>query len=300
MALLRVDGKQFITTGATYTEVIKGTMFYLMRKFFSKKYIVCAFAVLMTGCASEKDTYKERSAAEIYNAAHDLLTRGDYTLAAKEFNEVDRQHPYSPWASKAQLMSAFSYFEAQKYDEAIDNLDIFMQLHPGHDDVAYAHYLVALCYYEQIPTVDRDQRYTRKAKESLQEIIQKYPKSKYARDAKIKLDLVVDHLAGHEMVIGRYYQHTWDNLAAMNRFKNVITRYEKTNHVPEALYRLVECYLGLGMLEEAHMTSAILGHNFRDSFWYKEAYELLKKYAKVKDYGGFGVLSEAKKASGEG
>ncbi len=243
--------------------------------------------IFIASCSSPNTEYKERGVDEIYNHAHGLLEKEEYTMAAKEFNEVDRQHPYSSWATKAQLMAAYSFFESQKYNDAIDNLDIFIQLHPGHEDIAYAYYLLAMCYYEQIPTIDRDQKFTRKAKQSLDELIKRYPKSKYSRDAKIKLDLVIDHLAGHEMEVGRYYQTAWNFLAAMNRFKHVVSHYETTSHAPEALYRLVEVYLSLGMLEEAQMVAAILNSNFQDSFWYKDAYDLLQEYSKNKNYKGF-------------
>lgn len=242
---------------------------------------------LFSACSSSDSEYKERTVAEIYNHAYELLKQDEFTLAAKEFNEVDRQHPYSPWAKKAQLMAAYSFFEAQKYNDAIDNLDIFIQLHPGYKDIDYAYYLLAMCYYEQIPTIDRDQKITKKARDSFNELIRRHPKSKYARDAKVKLDLVIDHLAGHEMEIGRYYQIIWNNLAAMNRFKRVVSHYETTSHTPEALYRLVEVSLALGMPEEAQMAAAILNHNFQDSYWYRIAYDRLQQYAKSKAYNGF-------------
>jgi len=259
-------------------------------KFFLLFFVATA---LLNGCSSSNTEYKERSVADIYNHAHELLQKDEYTLAAKEFNEVDRQHPYSPWAKKAQLMAAYAFFEAQKYNDAIDNLDIFIQLHPGHKDIDYAYYLLAMCYYEQVPTIDRDQKITRKAKNAFNELIKRYPKSKYARDARIKLDLVIDHLAGHEMEIGRYYQTIWNDLAAMNRFKRVVSLYETTSHAPEALFRLVEVYLSLGMPKEAQLAAAILNHNFQDSYWYKDAYGLLREYAKNKNYKHFSFEEDA-------
>lgn len=241
--------------------------------------LLLLLALLLSSCATEKNDYVERHADDIYTSAHELLLKNEYTLAAKEFAEVDRQHPYSPLAVQAQIMAAYAYYEAQKYNDAIDNLSIFIQLHPGHKDTAYAYYLLAMCYYEQIPTVDRDQKITRDAKQGLEELIKRFPDTKYAKDARMKLDLVNDHLAGHEMEVGRYYMHVWDYLAAMNRFKSVVHTFETTTHVAEALYRLVEIYLNLGMVEEAQMSAAILGHNYGDSFWYKDAYALMKRYA---------------------
>ncbi|MBF0130009.1 MAG: outer membrane protein assembly factor BamD [Alphaproteobacteria bacterium] len=229
------------------------------------------------GCAAEKDeVYIERPVEDLYNDALDLLAKKEYTLAAKAFDEVERQHPYSTWATKAQLMSAYTYYQNNKYDEAIVALDRFIQLHPGHRDAAYAYYLKGLSHYEQIADVGRDQKMTQLAAESLREVVTRFPNSKYARDARLKLELTVDHLAGKEMEIGRGYLTAGQYLAAINRFQAVIGQFQTTTHVPEALHRLVECYLALGLTDEAFRAAAVLGHNFPGSDWYEDSYRDIK------------------------
>jgi outer membrane protein assembly factor BamD len=196
-------------------------------------------------------------------------------VAAESFDEVERQHPYSVWATKAQLMAGYAHYEANKYDEAIIALERFIQLHPGNRDIAYAHYLKALSYYEQISDVSRDQLATERARQSLQELIRRFPNSKYARDARLKLDLTLDHLAGKEMEIGRYYLRKDQYLAAINRFRHVVDRYQTTTHVPEALHRLAEAYSALGVTVEAQRNAAVLGHNYPGSEWYIDSYKLV-------------------------
>lgn len=239
-----------------------------------------ALALLALGavaCSSDdEDAYVERPVEELYNDALDQLQANNYDAAVKSFDEVDRQHPYSVWATKAQLMSAYAHYLGNDYDEAVIALDRFIDLHPGNRDIAYAYYLRAICYYEQITSVERDQRVTRLAMEALRQVTQRFPNSEYARDAALKLDLTRDHLAGKEMHVGRFYQRKDEHLAAINRFKTVIEEYETTTHVPEALHRLVESYLALGIEEEAKMAGAVLGHNFPGSVWYKDSYALLK------------------------
>lgn len=233
-------------------------------------------AVLLWGCSGTPEPkFVERPVEELYNSAMDNLQIGDYEAAAELFDEVERQHPYSTWASQAQLMAAYSYYQAQKYDDAVAALDRFIQLHPGSKDVGYAYYLKALCYYEQISDVERDQKMTRLALESLQELVRRFPESRYARDAELKIDLTRDHLAGKHMEIGRFYQRRDSYLAAINRFRMVIEEYQTTTHVPEALHRLVECYLALGVFDEAQATAAVLGYNFPGSPWYSDSYALL-------------------------
>lgn len=234
-------------------------------------------AVLLAGCAATPDEqpYEERPVADLYNAAQDLLEAGDYRQAATAFDEVERQHPYSVWATKAQLMSAYAFYQNNDYDEALAALDRFIELHPANDDVAYAYYLRALSFYEQISDVARDQKMTRLALDALEEVIRRFPDSKYARDARLKRDLTIDHLAGKEMTIGRYYQRQGKYLAAINRFKIVVETYQTTTHVPEALSRLIESYLALGLKAEAQRTAAVLGYNFPGSAWYKDSYNLL-------------------------
>jgi outer membrane protein assembly factor BamD len=205
----------------------------------------------------------------------DDLGAQDYKNAAKEFEEVDRQHPYSVWATKAQIMAAFTYYQSNKYDDAIIALDRFIQLHPGHRDIPYAYYLKALCYYEQISDIGRDQRLTQQALDALAEVVKRFPESPYARDARLKVELAIDHLAGKEMAVGRYYQANSQYIGAINRYRVVIERYQTTTHVPEALHRLVESYLSLGVKSEAQEAAAVLGYNFPGSDWYQDSYYLM-------------------------
>ena len=241
--------------------------------------LVCACALPLAGCATTKtkaDTaYVARDVSSLYNAAQRTMQRADYIQAAKLFDEVERQHPYSVWATKAQLMAAYANYQNSKYDDAIIAADRFIQLHPGNRDVAYAYYLKALSYYEQITDVRRDQKMTRQALDALQEVVRRFPDSKYARDAKLKIDLTNDHLAGKEMEVGRFYLRQHQYTAAINRFRTVVENYQTTSHVPEALHRLVECYLALGVTDEAKAAAAVLGHNFPGSEWYTDSYALL-------------------------
>lgn len=236
-------------------------------------------ALLLAGCAADtpQDEYVERPVGELYNEALSLLEQENYAAAAKAFDEVERQHPYSKWASKAQLMAAYAYFEDAKYDDAIIALDRFIQLHPGSPDTPYAYYLKALSFYEQISDVGRDQKMTRLALQALEEVVNRFPNTAYARDARLKIDLARDHLAGKEMEIGRWYLKQKHYLAAINRFKTVVEEYQQTTHVPEALYRLVETYSMLGLQEEARKAAAVLGHNFPGSDWYEDAYAIVEK-----------------------
>lgn len=234
-----------------------------------------AAAALLAACAADEPEYVERPVAEIYNQALDHLQEGDYKAATTQFDEVERQHPYSVWATKAQMMAAYAYYQSNRYDDAIAALDRFIQLHPSNRDVAYAYYLKGLSYYEQISDVTRDQKMTALALNSLNEVVSRFPDSKYARDAKLKIDLTYDHLAGKEMSIGRYYQDKGEYLAAINRFKAVIEGFETTTHVPEALHRLVECYATLGLETEARRAAAVLGHNFPGSEWYVDSYDMM-------------------------
>ncbi|HAA93294.1 MAG TPA: outer membrane protein assembly factor BamD [Rhodospirillaceae bacterium] len=225
----------------------------------------------------EEEKYKvPRTVEQIYNDAMDQLHAGWYETAAEQFDEVERQYPYSAWATKSQLMAAYAQYLNNRYDEAIIALDRFIELHPGNRDVAYAHYLKSLSYYEQISDVGRDQKMTQLALKSLKEVVRRYPKTPYARDARIKIDLTTDHLAGKEMNIGRYYQQKGEYLAAINRFRRIIERYQTTSHTPEALHRLTECYLALGITDEAQMAAAVLGHNYPGNPWYKDSYALLE------------------------
>jgi outer membrane protein assembly factor BamD len=239
-------------------------------------WLILASALLLGACAKDKDTYVEKPVETLYNDAMNKLLDGGYSLAAKAFDEVDRQHPYSVWATRAELMSAYALYMANKYDESIVAADRFISLHPGHRDVAYAYYLKALDYYVQIADVARDQKTTQQAMTALQEVVRRFPDSKYGRDARLKIDLARDHLAGKEMEIGRYYERQGSYLAAINRFKRVVDNYQTTTHVPEALHRLAECYTALGLTDEAAKVAAVLGYNYPGSEWYGDAYALLR------------------------
>jgi outer membrane protein assembly factor BamD len=238
--------------------------------------LALGLAILLSGCGSTKETDNTagRPVQAIYNDAVDALESSRYERAAKLFDDVEREYPYSVWATKAQLMAGYSYYQASKYDEAVISLDRFIQLHPGNRDIAYANYLKALSYYEQISDVVRDQGTTEKARAALGEVVRRFPNSRYARDAKLKLDLTNDHLAGKEMEVGRYYLTRGYYLAAINRFRSVIDNYQTTSHVPEALHRLVEAYTALGIEEEARKAAAVLGHNFPGSEWYLDSYAI--------------------------
>jgi len=232
---------------------------------------------LLVACESPADLeYVEEPVEDLYNQAMDLLSGGQHLEAAKLFDEVERQHPYSVWATKAQLMAAYAFYQKNKYDEAIIALDRFINLHPGNRDVGYAYYLKSLCYYEQISDVGRDQKMTELALRALEDVITRFPDSKYARDAQLKIDLTRDHLAGKEMEIGRYYQSRGHYLAAINRFRTVVEAFQATTHVPEALHRLTESYVALGVTDEAQTAAAVLGYNFPGSNWYMDSFALLE------------------------
>jgi outer membrane protein assembly factor BamD len=219
---------------------------------------------------------KAEPVASLYNKGLDQMKNEEFRAAAKSFGEVERQHPYSMWATKALIMQAYSQYMRNSYDEAIASSQRFITLHPGHKDAAYAYYLLALCNYEQIIDVRRDQSYTTKALASLEEVSRRFPGTAYAQDADAKAVLARDHLAGKEMEVGRYYVKQGSYLAGINRFKRVITEYQTTSHTPEALYRLTESYLALGVQSEAQTAAAVLGHNYPNSEWYHDAYALLQ------------------------
>jgi outer membrane protein assembly factor BamD len=244
--------------------------------------LACAALLPATGCArnrAKSDTaYVARDVNTLYAAAKRTMDRGDYEQAAKLFDEVERQHPYSVWARRAQLMSAFNYYLGQKYTESISSAQRFLTIHPGSTGAPYAHYLIAMSYYNQIADVTRDQAITQQASDAFGELIRRYPESRYAADARLKLDLINDHLAGKEMEVGRFYQRSGNWLAASLRFREVVDKYQTTSHAPEALERLVESYLALGIPDEARKAAAVLGKNYPGSFWYKRAYALIQRH----------------------
>jgi len=246
-----------------------------------KTILTIAFGLFLFACAGEKtESYEEKSVDSLYNEAMDSVLDGNYLQAANQFFEVERQHPYSVWAAKSQVMGAYAYFRLDRYDDTINAADRFIQLHPSNPDAPYAFYLRSLAYYEQIVDVSRDQGVTQQALQALEDVIRRYPDSKYARDAALKLDLTRDHLAGKEMSVGRFYLKKGELAAAINRFKRVVEQYQTTSHVPEALLRMAECYSALGVKDEAKRVVAILGYNFPGSSWYADAYRLIENLDK--------------------
>ena len=223
----------------------------------------------------EKVDYTKVPPERIYNEGVDALSQQRYIAANNQFDAVEQYYPYSSWAVNAQLMQGYTQYLQNHYTESIGALDRFIQLHPAHRDIAYAYYLRALCYYEQIADIQRDQKGTELAMAALQEVVNRFPDSAYARDARLKVDLARDHLAGKEMEVGRWYekQHLYE--AAIGRFQRVVDDYQTTNHVPEALHRLTEIYLLLGLKDQARKTASVLGYNYPGSEWYEDSYALL-------------------------
>ncbi len=248
---------------------------------------VTAGALLVSGCAGRGGgggadlPYVARDVGTLYSAAKKRLDDHLYKDAARLFDEVERQHPYSVWARRAQLMGAFSYYLDRDYTNAIQSAQRFLSVHPGNRDAPYAYYLVALSYYEQISDVTRDQKITQQALDALGELSRRYPNTRYAADARLKVDLVRDHLAGKEMEVGRFYQRRGQWLAASYRFRSVIDTYQTTTHTPEALMRITETYLALGVREEARKAAAVLGANYPGSTWYARAHSLVEEYPLV-------------------
>lgn len=236
---------------------------------------------LLSGCSSTDDDIdkiaeKNEPVDVLYDKAMETFNKKSYKNAIDEFEEVERQHPYSEWAARGQVMAAYSAYRAGQYEDAVVILDRFVKLHPTHSSAPYAYYLTALCYYTQISDVGRDQKMSEKARDALKDVVERFPDSDYARDAKIKLDLTEDHLAGKEMEIGRYYLKRNDYPAALNRFKYVIDNFQTTSHTPEALHRMVECYLRLGVVDQAKKYAAVLGYNYPGSDWYKYSYAMMQ------------------------
>jgi len=240
--------------------------------------VLLLLAAPLLGCSKEEDFVPDSPADLLYNEGLYLLnTKQDYKEAAKKFDEVDRENPYSDWARKALLMSAYSYYQAEDYESCVTSAKRYVTLHPGSPDAAYAQYLIGASYYDQILDVSRDQGRADRAIDALQEVVRKYPNSEYAIQAKKKIEMARDQLAGKEMDVGRYYMKRRDFIGAINRFKVVVTQYQTTRHVEEALVRLTEAYTALGITDEAQTAAAVLGHNFPESPWYKDAYTLVKK-----------------------
>ncbi len=249
-------------------------------------FALAVMAMPLAGCDTlsglawwtKEEPQLEEPPDKLYNEGLYLLNaKKDVKTAAKRFEEVDRQHPYSEWARKSLIMSAYAYYEAGAYEDSVNAARRYVTLHPGSPDAAYAQYLIGSSYFDQIRDISRDQDRTEKAIQALDEVARKYPNTEYAVAAKKKIEIARDQLAGKEMSIGRYYMERRDYSGAINRFKVVVTRYQTTRHVEEALLRLTEGYLALGIVSEAQTSAAVLGHNFPDSRWYKDAYALVRE-----------------------
>jgi outer membrane protein assembly factor BamD len=253
------------------------------------KILLIGTSLLLASCGTSKPAkdlpQTERSAEQIYNEALTAANNKEYQKARALFEEVERQHPYSDLATQGQLKSAQISYEALRYDDTIAALDRFIDLHPGHAQIDYAYYLKALCYYEQISDIARDQAMTQQAMDALDIVVKRFPTSQYAREVTMKMDLTRDHLAGKEVEIGRYYLKRNEVPAALNRFKIVIDQYQTTAHVPEALHRMVESYMILGLKDEATRVAAVLAYNYPGSSWYRDSYALLDpaQRARLKD-----------------
>jgi len=244
---------------------------------------VLASAVLLSGCAllnrhknSDDTTYAERPVDQLYAAGAMKLDQHQWSDGITYFKEVERQHPYSEWSRRAIMMQAFAHYEANQYTDAIADANRFIELYPGNASTSYAYYLKAECYFEQILDVGRDQAATQQALAAMREVERRYPKTEYATDARLKIDMINDQLAGKEMSVGRWYLRQGNTLSAIGRFKTVIDRYQTTSDAPEALYRLVEAYLTLGLVEEAKRNAAVLGYNYPGDVWYSDAYKLME------------------------
>ena len=241
--------------------------------------VTAACALALSACSGNgkkkpRLAYEERPVELLYATGADRLDRRQWNQAVNYFQEVERQHPYSEWSRRAILMQAYAHYQGNDYAEAVADAERFIQLYPGNQTAAYAHYIKAICYFEQIVDVNRDQAATGQALSALRDVVQRYPRTEYASDARLKIDMVNDQLAGKEMTIGRWYLRQGDTLAATNRFKTVIDRYQTTSHTPEALYRLVESYLTLGLLEEAKRNGAVLGYNYGGNIIHRDVLAL--------------------------
>ena len=240
---------------------------------------VAALAALsVSACSTKKKTkisYEERPVELLYSTGAQRMDGRHWSEAAQYFDEVERQHPYSEWARRSILMQAFAHYQANAYDDAIADSDRFISLYPGNPSAPYAYYLKAICYFEQVTDVGRDQASTEQARAALTDVMRRFPGTPYSTDARLKLDMVNDQLAGKEMTVGRWYLRNGQPLSAVGRFKTVVDRYQTTSHTPEALYRLVEAYLTLGLVDEATKNGAVLGANYPGDRWYVAAYGLL-------------------------
>ncbi|QDH16281.1 outer membrane protein assembly factor BamD [Swingsia samuiensis] len=243
--------------------------------------------LLLSSCSSDNnkklEAPKNADAETLYNYGIDALHSGHYKLAAGEFELLQQNYPYSGFTGNAELMEGYAYYLQGEYALSVQQLERYLQLHPTSPDAAYAFYLRALCYYEQIADVQRDQQGTVEAMDALEEVITRFPQTAYARDAQLKIDLCRDHLAGKEMLVGRYYQQQRNYEASLTRYQRVIQDFQTTNHVPEALERIVEVDMDLGLKDDARQTAAVLGYNYPDSQWYRYAYNKLRDHHLLSD-----------------
>lgn len=238
----------------------------------------CLGLLLISACSSaSKEETTPKTAEELYKQGYEYLEKTSWNRAAESFEKVEIEHPYSKWAVKAKLMSAYAYYKDEKYDDAILSLERFIKFHPSNKDVAYAYYMKGLCYYEQINPADRDQSITQKANDSFLQLIGLFGYTDYAADARRKLNLIEDHAAGQEMSIGRYYLKQQNYLSALNRFNTVVEEHQTTPQVEEALYRQVEIYTILGLNEQANVSALVLKHNYPQSPWSIKAQNILQK-----------------------
>lgn len=279
-----------------------------MTSIFVRSALALSAVLILSACSTlgiggdrkERLAYVERPAELIYNEALERLEDRRWDEAKLYFEEVERQHPFSEWARRALLMSSYASYRSADYEDSIVTAQRYIGLHPGSDSTPYAYYLIAINYYDQIYDVGRDQATTVNAASSLQQVIRRFPESDYARDARLKLELTEDHLAGKEMSIGRFYLKGNQPLAAIIRFKNVVRQYETTSQVEEAMHRMVEAYVTLGVIDEAKKVGSVLGYNYPSSEWYKDSYELLadlgvnldEEIAKPRDRGYFERLRD--------
>ncbi|WP_237155368.1 outer membrane protein assembly factor BamD [Oryzibacter oryziterrae] len=259
---------------------------------------VLAGVAILGGCSSDEPLapFVDTPAEVNYNAGIAYLQQGDYKGATKKFEEVDQQHPYSEWARKSLIMTTYTNYTRGDFTSAITSGKRYLALYPGSEDAAYAQWMIAQSYFNQIPDVTRDQKQTQQALDSMSELVQRYPDSPYAAEGKKRMDIARDQLAGKEMEVGRYYLNRNQYIGAINRFKTVITQYQTTRHVEEALERLTEAYFALGVVDEAQTAAAVLGHNYPDSRWYKDAYTLLQTKGLEPRENGQSWISKAFKA----
>ena len=251
---------------------------------FGRVMLVAALSTgFLAGCASDNEDIDLNAYVDtiepadvLYNQGLANMNAGRLSEASKKFDALDRQHPYSEFARKANVLAAYTSYKQGNFDDAIQAARRFTTLYPTHEDASYAQYIVAISYFSQMPVVTRDQRDTQLAIQNFNELIERYPESIYVEDAKNKRRIAIDQLAGKEMQVGRYYLERREYAAALTRFRNVVENYSNTRHVEESLARLTETYLAMGLVSEAQTAAAVLGNNFPDSEWYQDSYKLLQ------------------------